>query len=407
MASTDRIAVIGGGYVGLPLALLFARNGHPVLVVDTDARKVAAIQDGTLRLDEDDVQALLTDSTVRANMRASAVPEPADAFFIAVPTPADPRMKVADLRALTSALRAIVPVLASGNLVVIESTIPPLTTREVATPILEASGLKVGTDLLLAHCPERVLPGNTLHEIIHNDRIIGGASREATDRAAALYASIVEGALLRTDDVTAELAKLAENSFRDINIAFANELAAVAEGIGVDPLQVIELANRHPRVTIHQPGIGVGGHCIPLDPWFIKQVDAENSTLIEAARRVNDGRPGRIAARIRTAVRTVANPVIVAIGATYKPNVADVRESPALEVVELLREDGYDVRHLDPLVPEMGYESLAEASRQADCLVILVEHDSVRRELDEAGPAIHAAMRTPVVLRFYDRRNGT
>ena len=407
MASADRIAVVGAGYVGLPLALLFARAGHPVLVVDTDVQKVAAIRSGTLEVDEADVQALLNAPDVRANLEVAAVPQPADAFFIAVPTPADPRMKVADLRALAAALHSIVPVLASGNLVVIESTIPPLTSREIATPILETWGLWVGTDLLLAHCPERVLPGNTLHEIIHNDRIIGGCTPEATERSARLYGGIVEGALLRTDDVTAELAKLAENSFRDINIAFANELAEVADGIGVDPLQVIALANRHPRVSIHQPGIGVGGHCIPLDPWFIKQVDAENSTLITAARRVNDGRPARIAARIRTAVRDVARPSIVAVGATYKPNVADVRESPALHVVKLLQDDGYDVRHVDPLIPHMGYGSLVEAARMADCLAILVEHDSVRRELDEVGAAIRASMRTPVVLRFYERRNGT
>jgi UDP-N-acetyl-D-mannosaminuronic acid dehydrogenase len=407
MASAERIAVIGGGYVGLPLALLFARSGRAVLVVDTDQRKVSGIQDGTLQLDESDVQALLTDPRVRANLNAGAVPQPADAFFIAVPTPADERMKVADLRSLEAALRSIVPVLARGNLVVIESTIPPLTTRDVATPILESSGLQVGIDLLLAHCPERVLPGDTLHEIVHNDRIIGGSTPEASDRAARLYGSIVDGALLITDDVTAELAKLAENSFRDINIAFANELAAVAEGIGIDPLDVIRLANRHPRVNIHQPGIGVGGHCIPLDPWFIKQVDGENSTLIAAARRVNDGRPSRIAARIRAAVRDVPNAVIVAVGASYKPNVADIRESPALHVVELLRADGYDVRHVDPLVPDMAYESLVVASREADCLAILVEHDIVRRELDDRGPSITAAMRTPNVLRFYERRNGT
>lgn len=407
MASVERIAVIGGGYVGLPLALLFARRGHSVLVVDIDERKVANIRDGTLELDEGDVQALLTDPAVRAHLEAGSTPRAADVFFVAVPTPADQRMKVADLRSLEAALRSIVPVVEAGNLVVIESTIPPLTTRELATPILETSGLRVGVDLLLAHCPERVLPGDTLREIVNNDRIIGGSTPEASLRAARLYGEIVDGELLVTDDATAELAKLAENSFRDINIAFANELAAVAEGIGIDPLEVIRLANRHPRVNIHQPGIGVGGHCIPLDPWFIKQVDGEHSTLISAARRVNDVQPSRIAGRIRAAVRAVPTPVIVAVGATYKPNVADTRESPALQVVELLRDDGYDVRHVDSLIPGMGYESLEVAARNVDCLAILVEHDAVRRELEADGPAIRASMRTPNVLRFYERRNGT
>jgi UDP-N-acetyl-D-mannosaminuronic acid dehydrogenase len=235
----------------------------------------------------------------------------------------------------------------------------------------------------------------------HNDRLIGGSTPEATDRAAGLYRLFVDGALLETDDVTAELAKLAENSYRDINIAFANELAAVAEGIEVDPLEVIRLANRHPRVNIHQPGIGVGGHCLPLDPWFIKEVDAENTTIISAARVVNDGRPARIASRIRQAVRAVASPVIVAVGATYKPNVSDARESPAAEIVDQLREDGYSVVHVDPHIHSMRYESLAAASNGADCLAILVEHDVVRADLDENGPMIRAGMRTPIVLRFY------
>ena len=405
MALDERIAVVGAGYVGLPLALLLARAGRHVLAVDTDQRKVQGINDGTLQLDEPDLRALLVDPEVRAHLRSATTPEAADIFVIAVPTPADQRKKVADLRSLEAALSSIVPMLRHGNLVIVESTIPPLTTRDIATPILEVSGLKVGTDLLVAHCPERVLPGHTLHEMIHNDRIIGGTTAEATDRAARLYGLFVEGALLMTDDITAELAKLAENSYRDINIAFANELAAVAEGLGIDPLEVIRLANRHPRVNIHQPGIGVGGHCIPLDPWFIKQVDAYNTTLIAASRRINDGQPARIASRIRQAVRGIPSPVIIAVGATYKPNVGDTRESPAVQVVELLRADGYDVTHLDPHVQTMSYESLADASRNADCLAILVEHDEVRTELITEGPTILSGMRTPMVLRFYERKD--
>jgi UDP-N-acetyl-D-mannosaminuronic acid dehydrogenase len=405
MASSERVAVVGAGYVGLPLALLLARAGRQVLAVDTDQRKVQGINDGTLRLDEADLQALLLDVDVRAHLRAATTPEEADAFVIAVPTPVDQRKKVADLRSLEAALHSIVPVLQQGNLVIVESTIPPLTTRDVVTPILETSGLKVGSELLVAHCPERVLPGNSLYEMINNDRIIGGTTTQACDQAAKLYRLFAEGELLMTDDITAELAKLAENSFRDINIAFANELAAVAEGIGIDPMEVIRLANRHPRVNIHQPGIGVGGHCIPLDPWFIKQVDSDNTTLISASRHVNDGQPARIASSIRHAVRGIPNPVIVAIGATYKPNVGDTRESSAIHVVDLLRADGYDVTHRDPHVEAMSYESLAAASRNADCLAILVEHDDVRKELKENGEAILSGMRTPMVLRFYQPKD--
>jgi UDP-N-acetyl-D-mannosaminuronic acid dehydrogenase len=400
-ASQGRVAVVGGGYVGLPLALLLAKAGRDVAVIDTDQAKVDAINGGTWRGDEADLNALLADLDVRSHLTISATASAADIFVIAVPTPTDKRKKVADLGSLEAALRSLVPVLRRGNLVIVESTVPPLTTRDVVTPILESSGLKVGTDLLVAHCPERVLPGNTLHEMVHNDRLIGGTTPEAVDRAAELYRVFVEGDLLITDATTAELSKLAENSYRDLNIAFANELAAVAEGIDVDPLEVIRLANRHPRVNIHQPGIGVGGHCLPLDPWFIKEVDADNTTLISAARLVNDGRPARIASRIRQAVKAVPDPRIVAVGATYKPNVSDARESPAAEVVHLLRVDGYAVVHVDPHVPAMAYQSLAAASHGADCLVILVEHDRVRTELDADGPAIRSGMRTPIVLRFY------
>jgi UDP-N-acetyl-D-mannosaminuronic acid dehydrogenase len=216
-----------------------------------------------------------------------------------------------------------------------------------------------------------------------------------------VYSSFVKGELLETDDVTAELCKLMENTYRDVNIALANELAAVAATLGIDARAAIALSNRHPRVNLMEPGIGVGGHCIPIDPWFIKEVDPANSRLIFAARTINDEMPHRVAARVRQSVRGVLDPRIVAIGAAYKPNTEDMRESPAVHVVELLRADGYEVAHYDPLVKGMAYpDTLAKACSGADCLVMLVEHTGVMAELEAQRPEIDRNMRTAQVLRF-------
>ncbi|MEK7276402.1 MAG: nucleotide sugar dehydrogenase [Chloroflexota bacterium] len=395
------IVVIGTGYVGLPAALLLARAGHTVVGVDINENIVRAINEGVLHIKEEELQAIMNEPTVRANLRAQTTPAEADVFLIAVPTPVDHRKKVAEMKYVREATASIVPYLKPGNLVILESTVPPLTCRDFMTPILEKSGLKVGENLFLAHCPERILPGDVFYEIVHNDRIIGAADQKARDLASAMYASFVEGNLYQTDDVTAELCKLMENAYRDVNIALANEFAAVAENLGIDPLEAIELANKHPRVKILKPGIGVGGHCIPLDPWFIKEVDPENSRLIFTSRLINDEMPAKIAAKIRRAVRDITVPKIVAIGAAYKANTEDPRESPAIEIVRLLREDGYDVAHYDPMVD--GYrwpKALADACAGADLLAILIPHDVVMDELNARRAAVEAAMRSPRVITF-------
>ena len=392
------IAVIGTGYVGLPAALLLAQAGHSVIGVDINDSVVRAINDGVLHLNEADLQAVLNDPRVRQNLVARCAPVPADVFIIAVPTPVDPRKKVADMRYVREAAESIVPHLRAGNLVILESTVPPLTCREVLTPIFERSGLKVGQNLFLAHCPERILPGDVFHEIVHNDRIIGAADPISRSMAREVYEAFVVGELFEADDVTAELCKLMENTFRDVNIALANEFSAVAETLGIDPFYAIELANRHPRVQISRPGIGVGGHCIPLDPWFIKEVDPANSRLIFTARLINDAMPERIASKLRQAVRGLASPHIVAIGAAYKANADDTRESPATEIVHLLRADGYDVVQYDPLVTGMGWDTtLAEACRDADLLAILIRHDVVLDELEATRRDIEIVMRTPKI----------
>jgi UDP-N-acetyl-D-mannosaminuronic acid dehydrogenase len=395
------IVVIGTGYVGLPAALMLAKAGHTVVGVDINENIVRAINEGVLLIKEDRLQALMDDPAVKANLRAQSTPCAGDVFIIAVPTPLDDRKKVADMSYVDEALQSILPHLQPGNLVILESTVPPLTCRERLTPAIESqTDLVVGETVYLAHCPERILPGDIFYEIVHNDRIIGGITQATQDRAAEVYASFVQGDLYKTNDVTAELVKLMENTYRDVNIALANEFNAVASALGIEGREAIQLANKHPRVNILMPGIGVGGHCIPIDPWFIKEVDPSNSRLIFTSRLINDEMPARIAAHIRHAVREVASPRIVAVGAAYKANTEDLRESPALEIVDVLRQDGYQVAHYDPLIDSMGYDSLVEACRDADLLAILVPHDVVNEELDRERQAIERAMRTPLIQRF-------
>ncbi len=395
------IVVIGTGYVGLPAALLLARAGHAVIGVDINENIVRAINEGVLHIKEDELQAIMNEPEVRANLRAQTKPAEADSFLIAVPTPVDHRKKVAEMKYVREATESIVPYLKPGNLIILESTVPPLTCRDFMTPILEKSGLKVGENLYLAHCPERILPGDVFYEIVHNDRIIGAADQKSRDLASTIYASFVKGNLYQTDDVTAELCKLMENTYRDVNIALANEFAAVAENLGIEPLEAIELANKHPRVKILKPGIGVGGHCIPLDPWFIKEVDPENSRLIFTSRIINDEMPSKVAGKIRQAVRDIASPKIVAIGAAYKANTEDIRESPAIEIVRLLRQDGYHIDHYDPLVEKMRWPgTLDQACAGADALAILIKHDVVMDELNATRPAIESALRANCILVF-------
>jgi len=399
----QKIVVIGTGYVGLPAALLLARAGHDVMGVDINENIVRAINEGVLHIKEEELQAIMNEPVVRANLHAQTKPAEADVFLIAVPTPVDHRKKLAEMKYVREATESIVPFLKPGNLIILESTVPPLTCREFMTPILEKSGLKVGQDLYLAHCPERILPGDVFYEIVHNDRIIGAQDQKARDLASAVYATFVKGHLYQTDDVTAELCKLMENTYRDVNIALANEFSAVAEGLGIDPFEAIELANKHPRVKILRPGIGVGGHCIPLDPWFIKEVDPENSRLIFTSRLINDEMPERVAGKIRKAVSDLSSPKIVAIGAAYKANTEDKRESPAIEIANILKTDGYNVAHYDPMVEGHKWaegSTLAQACQGADLLAILIKHDVVMKELEATRPAIEAALRHKRIMVF-------
>jgi UDP-N-acetyl-D-mannosaminuronic acid dehydrogenase len=394
------VAVIGLGFVGLPAAIMIARGGKRVIGVDIDDRLIARLAAGECPIHEAGVAAVFDDPATRRNFTATRAVPIADAYVIAVPTPLHARKKVADLDALETATASIVPKLRSGALVIVESTIPPLCCDEIIKPILERSGLRVGSDLLLAHCPERLYPGNVADEIIHNDRIIGGCNAEANRRASEIYASFVEGELLATDMLTAEFCKLIENTYRDVNIALVNELAMVAERIGTSIDAAIELANRHPRVSLLRPGIGVGGHCIPIDPWFIAEVAPEQTELIPAARRINDRMPHVIAGRIRRAVAGVPDPLIGVYGVTYKPDVDDQRESPAWEIIKLLQRDGFRVEVADPIARIGAATSLRELATDKDALVVLVPHAAARQELSDHRSELLARLRTPILLAF-------
>jgi UDP-N-acetyl-D-mannosaminuronic acid dehydrogenase len=381
----NKICLLGLGYIGLPTGSMFALAGKNVVGVDPSPRVQAALTSGLASIDEPELQTLVTAAINSGRLRVQTKPEPADAFIIAVPTPLDPTTKRADLSFVERAARDIVPLLRRGNLVVLESTVPPGTTRDVLAPILAESGLVPGQDIFVAHCPERVLPGRILVELEQNDRLTGGLTPACAERAADLYQTFVKGAIMRTDATTAEMVKVMENTFRDVNVALANEFALVAERIGVDVWDAIRLANHHPRVNVLRPGPGVGGHCIAVDPWFLVGSAPEATRLIRAARDVNDAMPEHVVDRLAALVSPPA--AVALLGVTYKAEVDDVRESPALRVAELAVERGYVVRLCDPHVKAETYGlpapllPLEQALRDAEVVVLLVDHRAFQ-ELD-------------------------
>ena len=381
----NTICLLGLGYIGLPTGSMFALAGKDVIGVDPSPRVQAALQDGQASIDEPELQTLVAAAINSGRLRVQTRPAPADAFIIAVPTPLDPLTNRADLSYVERAAREIAPLLRRGNLVVLESTVPPGTTRDLLAPILAESGLRPGLDVFIAHCPERVLPGRILVELEQNDRLAGGLTPACAERAADLYTAFVKGQIMRTDATTAEMVKVMENTFRDVNVALANEFALIAERVGVDVWEAIRLANHHPRVNVLRPGPGVGGHCIAVDPWFLVGAASDAVRVIPSSREINDGMPRHVLGRLNTLVAPPAR--VALLGVTYKAEVDDVRESPALRVAELAVEHGYAVRLCDPHVrpdtPGLPAPLLPieQALRDADAVVLLVDHRAFR-ELD-------------------------
>jgi UDP-N-acetyl-D-mannosaminuronic acid dehydrogenase len=377
------VCVLGLGYIGLPTAAMFAASGLHVTGVDTSPNVISALNNGRVHIGEPGLAQLVESAFSSRNLKVRPEPEEADSFIIAVPTPLG-KEKQAELRCVITAAENIVPRLRSGNLVMLESTCPPGTTVNVVAPILERSGLKSGTDFYLCYSPERVLPGRILQELVENPRVIGGINRASTEMGKDLYTNFVEGEILLTDATTAEMTKLMENSFRDVNIALANEFSRLAQFAGVNVWEAIEIANRHPRVRILRPGPGVGGHCISIDPWFLVQSAPHLARLISLAREVNDEQPAFVVSVLQEELGSLEGRRIAVLGLAYKADVDDLRESPSVEVAELLAEAGAKVTTYEPnrLDAEargcVGCVSLEAALGEAEVLLLTVPHHELK-----------------------------
>ena len=379
MNHDSTICISGLGYVGLPTAALLARSGFNVLGVDINEQVIAELNEGRTIYKEQCLNDLVTVAVDSGRLHASHTPAAADIFIVCVPTPVTDGGR-ADLSAVRAATETIAPYVQHGNLVILESTSPTGTTRHVIGEILARHGLQPGVNVDLCYCPERVLPGDTVGELERNSRVIGGFTPEAADRAARMYATFCTGELRTTTDLVAELCKLMENSFRDVNIAIANSFAQIGEELGVDAWEAIRMANLHPRVDILQPGPGVGGHCIPVDPWFLIESFPHKTQLLVDARRINDHQGRRLLDRLQSAADLKTGDSITLLGVAYKADIDDPRDSPTLLVAEECRNRGINVRLHDPLVAEGEYhgfmiENDLDATLEgADAVMLLTDH---------------------------------
>jgi len=367
-----KISVLGLGYIGLPTSLLLAEAGHEVTGVDIDKEKVEQLKNDELPFEEPEMEELFQNA--KDNFKAETEVEPSDVFIIAVPTPLDSSLNIPDLKAIKSATEMIGAQLSEGDLVILESTVPPGTSENLILPILKK--YNDGLDFNLAHSPERAIPGNTIKEMKNNSRVIGGLNEKSAEMAESIYDSFVDGAIHLTDIKTAELVKLMENTFRDVNIALANEFAQIGEELGINAWEAIDLANEHPRVDILNPGPGVGGHCISIDPWFLSS-NSTTSKMISLAREINDSMPNFVVNKAREMVDDITDPTITIFGVAYKGDVDDTREAPALKIIKLAENEGFQVKCFDPHVNDFKYElySLEKSVENSDCIVIVTDHE--------------------------------
>jgi UDP-N-acetyl-D-mannosaminuronic acid dehydrogenase len=388
-----RVCVVGLGYIGLPTAAVIAARGVKVFGLDVNKEVIDTINRGSVHIVEPELEMLVNAAVKSGHLEANLEPQPADAFMIAVPTPFKTNHEP-DLSYIESAARAIAPVLESGNLVVLESTSPVGATEAMMAILSEErpdltfpNHSAVTPNIHVAHCPERVLPGRVIHELVENDRIIGGMTPACAQRAKSLYKIFVRGDCLITDCRTAEMTKLTENAFRDVNIAFANELSLICNKHDIDVWELIRLANRHPRVNILKPGPGVGGHCIAVDPWFIVDSAPELAKLIQTAREVNDSKPKWVVDQVRALAESRPNASILCLGLAFKANIDDLRESPALRIFEALAaEFPGRVTACEPYISKFDGISVDapilhdanEAIASADIVVVLVDHDQFK-----------------------------
>ncbi len=387
------VSVIGLGYVGLPTAALLATHGLRVAGIDLNDEVVSGVNSGTIHIVEPELEALVRAAVSGGRLRAFNTPRPARTHMICVPTPLTADHQP-DLRYVDAASRSLAVHLMPGDLVILESTVPPGTTRDIVGARIREQGLIPGKTVFIAHAPERVLPGAALREVIDNERVLGGLTEACTARAAEFYGRFVKGTIHLSGAETAELVKLAENAFRDVNIAYANELAKVCEHLNIEPWEVIRLANRHPRVDILRPGPGVGGHCIAVDPWFLAACAPEQTSLVQRARAINDARPHEVVAEIyrRTGVHIrdrssgpKTRPTVALLGLAYKPDIDDLRESPAMEIARtLIADDRVETLLVEPHLERSPLEaapllSVEEALGRAQLAVVLVAHRRFRQ----------------------------
>ena len=390
-----KLVVVGMGYIGLPTATVLATRGVQVIGVDVNPRIVEAISQGETPFIEPDLAVAVSGAVAMGRLSMSSDMPEADAYIIAVPTPFNPD-HTADLSYIQAAAERIAPKLAPGAIVVLESTSPPGTTEKISQwigalrPDLKMPHVSGAADIFVAHCPERVLPGRIMIEMVTNNRVVGGLTTQCAIKAASIYRVFAQGEILLTDAASAEMAKLVENAYRDVNIAFANELSLITEALRLDVWEVIRLANQHPRVNVLSPGPGVGGHCIPVDPWFIVAAAPELARLIRTAREVNDHKPHHVADQVIAKAQRFRSPSIACLGLTFKANVDDIRESPAIDVVSLIANGLPDAEIMvaDPYVEELPPKLVSnanlqllgasEAADRADIIVLLVEHEAFK-----------------------------
>lgn len=394
------ICVFGLGYIGLPTAAMFAHHGANVVGVDVNSHAVETINQGKIHIVEPGLEAIVKQAVDNGNLKASLEPVHADAYLIAVPTPFKGDNHEPDLSYIQAVSKALAPLLEKGDVVILESTSPVGATEKMVEWLAEErSDLTfpkyhepdAEADIFVAYCPERVLPGKVIEELISNDRIIGGMTKESTKKAQEIYRIFVEGELLETNSRTAEMAKLTENASRDVSIAFANELSIISDKLDINVWELIELANHHPRVNILQPGSGVGGHCIAVDPWFIVNQNPEEAKIIRAAREVNDNKPNWVIEKINVEINRlkfegVEKPTVALLGLAFKPDIDDLRESPAVNIAQkMLDADNAEILLVEPNIKQLPEKlavstlvSLSEAVDRADVVVILVAHDEFK-----------------------------
>jgi len=396
-----KLVTLGLGYIGLPTSIMFAKHGVDVLGIDVQQKVVDSLNQGKIHIEEPGLQEALEEVMASGKFKASTAPEKGDVFIIAVPTPnRDDQYKSVDLKYVLSAVEMIIPYLEKNNTVIVESTIAPRTTDDHVKPLLEKAGFTIGEDLFLVHCPERVLPGQIMHELIHNNRIIGGVTEACKEAGKKVYGTFVQGELILTDAKTAEMSKLMENTYRDVNIALANELVKVCTKLGINALDVIQMANKHPRVNLHSPGPGVGGHCLAVDPYFIVAEAPDQAKLIYQARDINVSMPSFVVEHTAKLLNGLEGKKITVFGLTYKGNVDDIRESPAMDIYGMLKASGAgEVVAYDPHVNlEWVEQDMEKAVKDSSLVLILTDHN----EFKEFNGSEFAGMATK---QIFDTKN--